>query len=695
MGNTDSSLNSTASDNVDAAQVANLDLRTQTAESTSRVGDIPTAEALFEERKRRMMEEILQDTRSNFHSALAQAGELSRHSVAGTSQAPSAPDHAHKLNGLMIACEGLLRNPAQMFQDMVIKLAEEKMRENGNHESEPSTPSTPAAIGILDPQNIVFSAPISTLSDAVVDISGKATPCRYRFIDCSCLVHEHILRVVEYDSDLFDLQSQTYAATSYIWRGIIGPVSSSMGSNGSFSVAGATDGDPISLDILIHIARACLLDKIPLAWLDRLCIIQTHRDDKSWQIQKMYGVYAHCTKCYVLPGGTRRLASLEEPTLWIHRGWTLQEAVAPKKCSVVIQWTLPGGTYANPKQRMGTTGTIDEIVPGESAQVPLRSLLMASVADIVEFRVCSPETFTGRQVDVDIRIFGGDVAGRRHAFALSAAMKPGSESGDPHGIRKNTALWRSAAMRTSSRPVDMVFSIMGLFGVTLNPKDFKAQDRLGATIALAQQILKQGGSPTWLTMSLALPQNPSLRSFPAFPETDVAGTAVYVVGGGHKVEAADSMEDIDGWLGTEMTQKAHMDPHGCLTLTALSTPVQRMNVFQPRHSSPQTTYENQLLQFHNTHVPPFIVDNHGEVWKVMDPEGDTKTSTKPKFFVVELGRMFTWSSSRFFDSRALTRAILLEEIEEGKFSRPERGSWFTFNQVTYGFEGWKEGVFNI
>ena len=117
----------------------------------------------------------------------------------------------------------------------------------------------------------------------------------------------------------------------------------------------------------------------------------------------------------------------------------------------------------------------------------------------------------------------------------------------------------------------MVFSIMGLFGVTLDPEEFKAHDRLGATIALAREILEQGGSPNWLTMSLALPPNPELRSFPAFPETDVAGTAVYVMGP-RRIEAAELMGDIDGWLGTEDIPGARMDEHGLLSFTALSTP---------------------------------------------------------------------------------------------------------------------------
>ncbi|PBK63314.1 hypothetical protein ARMSODRAFT_1088617 [Armillaria solidipes] len=500
----------------------------------------------------RLFAGILERVKENFHNGIQQAETVSRATI-DVQESSSVPDYAHKMNGSVfmkhfatIAIEGMLGDFIQMFQDVVMKrLVEEGMRAKEAGllpDDELSTPSTPVAMQCPEPQAVVLSVPFSALSDAVIDISENATPRRFRFIDCSELVHGCTLRVLEYS----DLSAQSYATISYVWRGVIGPATASMAKYGSFAVAGAIDGDPISIDVLLHVCRACLLDKIPLIWLDRLGIIQTSREDKAWQIQRMYSVYASCTKCYVLPGGTRRLASIGEPTLWIHRGWTLQEAVAPKECSVVIQWECTSGRFGNPRKPLGTSGTVEEIVSGESAQIELSSLLKASVAENVEFRIPSgPGTWKGQKIDITIRIFGTDEeAGWRHAFALSAALTPVDEVVDPQCIKKKTAFWRSAQMRTSSRPVDMVFSIMGLFGVTLNPRKFETHDRLGATIALAREILKQGGSPAWLATSLSLPENPSIRSFPKFPETDKAGAAVYEVGS-QRLEAAELMQDVD------------------------------------------------------------------------------------------------------------------------------------------------------
>ena len=91
---------------------------------------------------------------------------------------------------------------------------------------------------------------------------------------------------------------------------------------------------------------------------------------------------------------------------------------------------------------------------------------------------------------------------------------------------KEAALWICALMRTSSRPVDMVFSVMALFGVPLAPAFFDHNDREKATLALAQGILQSGGRATWSEISLTMDPSPSVSTLPTFPETNVAGEAM-------------------------------------------------------------------------------------------------------------------------------------------------------------------------
>ncbi|OBZ73449.1 hypothetical protein A0H81_06667 [Grifola frondosa] len=116
---------------------------------------------------------------------------------------------------------------------------------------------------------------------------------------------------------------------------------------GTFTVSGAEASDPISIAVLRHACTASLQAGAPNLWLDRLCIIETDANDKAWQISRMHQIYASCVVCLVLPGGIRRLVGLDEETPWIHRAWTLQEAVAPHRVEVLFAWTRGAVTGAS------------------------------------------------------------------------------------------------------------------------------------------------------------------------------------------------------------------------------------------------------------------------------------------------------------------------------------------------------------
>ncbi|OTA04893.1 hypothetical protein A9Z42_0055020 [Trichoderma parareesei] len=77
----------------------------------------------------------------------------------------------------------------------------------------------------------------------------------------------------------------------------------------------------------------------------------------------------------------------------------------------------------------------------------------------------------------------------------------------------------------------MVFSIMQLMGVTLDPSNFDPHDRLGVTIALASKILDQGGSADWLGLPAKIPPCLQLSTFPQFAKTHVAGEARFLRAG--------------------------------------------------------------------------------------------------------------------------------------------------------------------
>jgi hypothetical protein len=115
------------------------------------------------------------------------------------------------------------------------------------------------------------------------------------------------------------------------------------------------------------------------------------------------------------------------------------------------------------------------------------------------------------------------------------------------GESRERGIWQSVFGRTSSRPVDMISSIMGLFGVMLDPSAFDVTDRKEATIALAQAILRRGGSASWIGIATRATPFAELSTFPEFPQTSVAGKAMLTKSSGEPIEA-HSLVDGDEWF---------------------------------------------------------------------------------------------------------------------------------------------------
>ncbi|EMD38079.1 hypothetical protein CERSUDRAFT_113220, partial [Gelatoporia subvermispora B] len=348
---------------------------------------------------------------------------------------------------------------------------------------------------------VIFQRPLSALTDVVLDIAPKATTERYRLIDCRQYTIARVLSIAE----CIDISSISYAAVSYVWKG---NTSSEQGKTASFSVKGAEDGDPVSIDALYQACLASLLEGANWLWLDRLCIVQTSSDDKAWQIGHMYNIYQLCKVSIVLPGGISRLVPVDEETGWITRAWTLQEVTAPPRAVVLFAWECGAGEWKD--ERGEVIGRVTEVSSG-TALVPLQDVLKACFHP-----VALEWTATGKPDscdDVSPCILG--TYGESSIGSLLWALEVDDADG------KSMAIWRSSLLRASSRPVDMVFSIMGTFNVVLDPKRFHKNDRVGATIALAQEILRLGGKPVWLALSLDIPPSRFISSFPDFPATSI------------------------------------------------------------------------------------------------------------------------------------------------------------------------------
>ncbi|EMD36099.1 hypothetical protein CERSUDRAFT_124600 [Gelatoporia subvermispora B] len=515
----------------------------------------------------------------------------------------------------------------------------------------------------------IYDGPCDYLVSKVLDLSPIATPCRYRLIDCEYIVKEHVLRIQEFK----EFPSFQYSAISYIWRGNP-PDPSVPNEGGTFMVKGAEDGDPISIDVLYHACTAALQHGASYIWLDRLCIMQTSREDKGWQIRHMFQVYKSCNPCIILPGGICRLVGLEERTSWIHRGWTLQEILAPASSLVLLAWKLGSGTYDSISE-----GRIDEVVPGKSA--------VGQVGEIIQTCVGACMWFTSAHakdmydvIKLKSSIFGDPDEDDGPLWALIGAMELREPEARLH------AIWRSALMRTSSRPVDMVFSIMGLFDVALDPHAFHADDRLGATIALGRELLRQGRPASWLGISFYLPPCPMLSTFPDFPQTSVAGKARILIGD----KLVDVVGNADGayparwWL--KDAPRGIMTEDGYLTFTAKAAPLVATGT---KRQDVELWTANVHLDGINT---PQLVAIDNSVWELI---AESKAMHLAKAVVLMIGKEEVYDIEWFpkWQHKCSLRGMLVEEHAPGKFHRT---SYFFLGDA-YGelIDGWEERSFAV
>jgi hypothetical protein len=363
---------------------------------------------------------------------------------------------------------------------------------------------------------------------------------------------------------------------------------------------GAEDGDPIGVAALRDTCSVAMFRGISHLWLDRLCIVQTSKTDKSWQIRQMADIYCHSTISLVLPGGITRLVGLDEPTAWMERAWTLQEAILPRETLILFSWTGTGKTSSG----TSSPDALIEVLKESStcASTPLTPLLL---------NYAKP-TFTVRIGDASTRftpkVFGVGSHGRIPVHALAAVMQQTIPEA------RDQAIWRCALTRTSSRPVDMIFSIMGMFGVTLNPRAFKKHDRVRATAALARELLQQGKNASWLGQTLHIDPSLELSWAPQFPKTSIDSLPQLQMQGGQRdVRDMMSSVDYDSWIDGLPT--GDIDVNGNFRFTAEAValePTQLTWFFKPEpFHSPEE--DGGLL----------VRAKDGSIWRIVDAQLDS------------------------------------------------------------------------
>ena len=444
--------------------------------------------------------------------------------------------------------------------------------------------------------------PLNSLKDQQLDLSYMPSK-RFRLLKIESFIKNNVLELVS-SNDLCEIKYK-YAAISYPWQGL--ELENTLPAVTQFTIKGAESGGVISTDVLLTSCRAAQHlkqaehNRPSWIWLDRLCIKQEDEEDKRWQIKHMYDIYKRCALCLVLPGGLRRLAELGEQTAWAKRAWTLQEALVPDHVECLFSWRKPA---------MIMCQNCDQVVviePFRSAALSLEGLLNAvmtgqtytlakpgdddcgngfhvsaenkdendispetpSLSKVQDLKIEDPQTDEivddegsewededeeeTQDVEEIIREKPNTLLSTEAHVLYNVLMHRESD----RDVRE-AALWKCALMRTSSRPVDMVLSVMALFGISLNPASFKHNDREKATLALVQGILQNGGRATWLGLSLTMEPSPYMSIFPTFPETTVAGGAMIQTPTGP--QSVTNM--VDSWWVLTKALTGSMDADG-------------------------------------------------------------------------------------------------------------------------------------
>lgn len=410
---------------------------------------------------------------------------------------------------------------------------------------------------MADTGKTILHINFADIVDQPLSLTG-ATKHRFRFIDGDALAHKSTIHVLEFEH----LPLAPYAVISYVWRGLP-PLPDEKSTLPKINVKGAEGADPISVEVLKIVSLAAERQGCKLIWLDALCILQDDDDDKAWQIQRMYDIYRSSTECIVAPGGLQRLVSLTEETTWASRAWTLQEAIAPPSVHCLFAWDRGDCQFQSNFPLL-----VSQLESTKAAIAPLKTALEMAMKG----RGVSLFDLQGRRMDLPssseeyrILLFGDAGRDRPRIRELIDAMDMKGKTG------MFTAIWRSSFMRAAKYPVDAVFSIMGIMGVTLDTSKFGNQDRLGATIALMRAILERGGQAEWLGIATKALPNPRLSTLPVFPEVDAAWRPILGTKDGMK-DIADVMDT--GWR-LEGTPGGVMDDDGYFRFSALSTSVRQ------------------------------------------------------------------------------------------------------------------------
>lgn len=292
-----------------------------------------------------------------------------------------------------------------------------------------------------------------------------------------------------------------YAAISHSWTPSAEVQKLTSIVNRPLNIDTGPDGPhEISWHGLCQAARAAQHLRCDFLWLDFVCVNQTSSTDKKLQVQNMGHVYSNAEAVIVMPGGVAAAQDAQKTAPWITRAWMLQEAtLCPNTHVLILHPELHSW------DRVESTGPKFKVVSieGNLAMSELAALLTCrslpvtvNKQDRITKKVISAQEFSAG-------CFGDDEK-------ISSALEGIVHTREP--TMKTSAVWRSIWMRTSTKPQDMVFSVMHLLGVQINVDYSRTVEDL--ILELARNTTSQ---PSWLDIGFNMPFEPRYGLVPAMP----------------------------------------------------------------------------------------------------------------------------------------------------------------------------------
>ena len=160
--------------------------------------------------------------------------------------------------------------------------------------------------------------------------------------------------------------------------------------------------------------QKALRDGLEFAWVDTCCIDKSSSAELSENINSMFKIYAQAWVCYAyladfkVPTGLRRGPRQPLPDItgcrWFKRGWTLQELIAPKNLQFFDQnWTFIGSRHELSDQISRRTNIPQNVLNGES--IFLIRLLLDSCTIAMKMSWAADRT-TARPEDMAYSLLG-------------------------------------------------------------------------------------------------------------------------------------------------------------------------------------------------------------------------------------------------------------------------------------------------